>query len=76
MAAPSVLEVAVGPVNGVNKNFSVSASYAPGSTQVWINGQMKRRDFEDGWTELGSNKLQLGQAPQVGDVVQVWYRPL
>lgn len=76
MAPPPVIEVAIGPVNGVNKQFTVSAQYLPGTLQVWLNGQLKRRDFVDGWVELGSNKFEMKEPPEVGDVVQVWFRAI
>ena len=76
MAPPAVIEVAFGPVDGANKQYTVSAMYLPGTLQVWINGQMKRRDFDDGWVELGSNKFEMKIAPEVGDVVQAWFRSL
>lgn len=74
---PSVVfEVAFGPVDGVNKQFTLSAMYVPGSLRVWRNGQLKRADFVDGWKELGSNKFEMKEPPKVGDVVQAWFRPL
>jgi hypothetical protein len=62
-------------VNGVNRIFSVSVPYVPGSTQVWLNGQAKVAANADGWTELGGNKIQMAVAPEVGDVVQVYFEP-
>lgn len=76
MPQAGLIESAAGPVNGSNTLFLSSAAYVPGSVQVWLNGFLKRRDYDDGWIELGSNKIQLKEAPQVGDVVQVFYRPL
>lgn len=76
MPQPSLIESAAGPVNGFNTVFLSSVAYVPGSVQVWLNGLLKRRDYDDGWIELGSNKIRLKEAPQVGDVVQVFYRPL
>ena len=75
MAGP-LIEPALGTIDGVNTLFLSSAMYVPGSVQVWLNGLLKRKDFDDGWTELGSNKILLKEAPEPGDVVQVFYRPL
>lgn len=74
--ASSIIEPARGAINGVNTRFSTSAMYVPGSIQVWVNGLLKQKDAPDGWTELGSNKFALGEAPLVGAVVQVYFRPL
>lgn len=72
----SVIETALGPVNGINTKFTTSVMYVPGSLQVWLNGLLKRRDFDDGWVELGSNKFEMKEAPITGDVVQAYFRPL
>ena len=74
--ASSVIEVVSGPIDGVNKQFTVSAMYLTGTLQVWLNGQLKRRDLVDGWSELGANKFEMNEPPEVGDVVQVWFRPI
>lgn len=71
-----VIETATGPINGSNRDFYVSVMYVPGSTEVFLNGQAKRQDWADGWVELGSNHVKLNQAPAVGDVVQVYFRPI
>lgn len=76
MLVPCVIETATGPVNGVNRDFYVSVQYVPGSTEVFLNGQAKRKNWVDGWTEMGPNYVRLNQAPQPGDVVQVYFRPL
>jgi hypothetical protein len=72
---PAFIEVAQGPVNGVNCDFYTSAPYIQGSTEVFLNGQAKRKDWEDGWMEMGARRVRLKQAPQTGDVVEVYYRP-
>jgi hypothetical protein len=74
--ARPLIEVAIGTVDGANRVFRTSTMYVPGSLQVWLNGQLKRRDFQDGWTELGAGKFEMAEAPRVGDVVQAFYRPL
>ena len=76
MAPPAVIEVAFGPVDGANKQYTVSAMYVPGSLQVWLNGQLKRKDLIDGWVELGNNKFEMKEPPLPGDVVQAWFRAL
>lgn len=68
-------EVAAGFIDGVNKTFFTSLPYTPGFTAVWLNGQLKRPDFGDGWTETtpATGRFDLQQAPLVGDVVQVFF---
>lgn len=61
-------------MNGVNNVFKTSVPYAPGSVRVFLNGQLKREDFADGWIELGYDKVQLNLPPLAGDVVQAYFR--
>jgi hypothetical protein len=76
MALGALVEKAVGPINGANTVFTVSTMYVPGSTQVWLNGLLVRKDWANGWKELGANKIQMKEAPIPGDVVQVFFRPI
>lgn len=72
-------EVASGVIDGVNTVFTVSVAYIPGTTSVHLNGQLKRADLDDGWTESvpASGQITLKNAPKaIGDevdVVQVFY---
>jgi hypothetical protein len=68
-------EVAVGPIDGVNVAFTVSVPYRAGSVAVFLNGQLKRKDFVDGWVETSpvGGIVTLTEAPRVGDVVQVFF---
>jgi hypothetical protein len=69
------LETPIGAIDGVNRVFTVSEAYTPGSTNVFLNGQLKRADFGDGWAELSpaAGTVELAEAPLVGDVVQVYF---
>jgi hypothetical protein len=71
-----LIEVPTGPIDGSNRDFYTSVSYQTGSTEVWLNGQLKRPDWADGWVEVPPNRVRLNVAPEVGDVVQVFYRVL
>jgi hypothetical protein len=68
------IEVAIGTPNGVTTVFGTSAPYMPGSVQVFVNGVLKRKDFDDGWIEYASQKIKLKEAPLEGDTIQVYYR--
>lgn len=73
MGLPVLGEVAVGPVNGSNRLFRTARTYKAGSLRVFLNGLLGLRELVDGWTELGSNKFRLHEAPKIGDQVQVYY---
>lgn len=72
-------EVPLGPIDGVNKAFTVSAPYRPGTTAVFINGQLKKRTLDDGWVETdpAAGIVTLNEAPvpfaRWPEVVQIFY---
>lgn len=77
MAIPR-FEVAIGVSDGVNLLFYTPTPYLPGSVAVFLNGQLKRADFTDGWTEANpvTGEVALLIAPLGGvppDVVQIFY---
>lgn len=74
-------EVPAGAIDGVNKVFILSRSYTPGSVAAFLNGQLKREDYEDGWVEtdpvagivtLKEAPIAFG-SPDPLDVVQIFY---
>lgn len=80
MALPR-FEVALGVVDGVNVLFTTPTPYVAGSVAVFLNGQLKRADFMDGWVEtspsLGQVTLSMPPEPAAfgnpDDVVQIFY---
>lgn len=73
MAIP-VIETAIGVIDSVNKIFSTSLDYTPGTTRVFLNGQLKDPNLDDGHTELGNKQIQLNEAPLMDfDEIQIRY---
>ena len=68
-------EVGIGTIDGANAVFTVSSAYLPGTIATFLNGQLKRSDFLDGWTESDPDggEVTLSEPPKVGDVVQFFY---
>ncbi len=73
--ASARFEVVAGTIDGANRTFYTSLPYGPGTTALFLNGQLKRADYDDGWVESdpGIGKIVLEEAPLPGDVVQVFY---
>lgn len=69
-------ETPSGAVNGSNRIFHTGTDYRSGTPRVWLNGLLLVKFGRDGWTEMGGKKLQLHEAPRVGDTVQVFYTPI
>ena len=80
-------EVPAGLINDVNKVFTVSMPYAPGSTAVFLNGLLQDRTLTDGWVETnpGAGIVTLNEAPRSTmagpcddgpDVVQIFFLDL
>jgi hypothetical protein len=74
MLGQPYIELAIGTPNGVETVFETSAPYMPGTVQVFVNGLLRRKDFADGWSEVGSQKVKLTEAPLTGDTIQIYYR--
>ena len=72
-------EVPSGVIDGVNLVYTVSVAYQPGSVAVFLNGQLKRQDLDDGWTETdpATGEVTLAEAPRsIGlcpDVLQIFF---
>lgn len=71
----SVFEVPSGVVDSVNTLYVTSRPYRVGSLSVYLNGQLKRPAFDDGFLETSpsSGQFTMKEAPRVGDDVQVYY---
>lgn len=76
MPAQPRFEVPAGIINGSNRVFYTSVVYRPGSVMVFLNGQLKADLLDDGWFELGTNKVRLKEAPRTEDVLQFYYIPV
>lgn len=70
------IEVPTGIINGSNRVFYTSVAYRPGSVMVFLNGQLKAGLLDDGWYELGTNRVRLKEAPLTDDVLQFYYIPI
>jgi hypothetical protein len=80
MASPR-FEVPSGAIDNVNTVFTLSRSYTPGTVAVFLNGQLKREDYDDGWIETDpvAGVVTLKEPPRSAggyeplDVVQIFY---
>ncbi len=72
-------EVPTGVIDGANTVFTVSTAYQAGSVAVFLNGQLKRQDLDDGWTETSpaGGVVTLSEAPRSSgacpDVLQIFF---
>ena len=73
MASRPVTEVAIGAINDVNQDFNTSGTYIPGTLNVYVDGQLRRRDYDDGFSEMGGTAFKMKIAPTSGSVVQARY---
>lgn len=63
----------IGAVDGVNTEFYVSFDFTPETVQVFLNGRLKIRAWDDGFLVQGTRKVVLKEAPLVGDSLEVEY---
>jgi hypothetical protein len=72
-------EIPAGAIDGANVIFVTSRPYRPGSTAVFLNGQLKTQALDDGWseTDAAGGVVTLNEAPRGSpgnpDVVQIFY---
>lgn len=68
-------EVPTGDIDGVNTTFYTAVPYQAGSIAYFCNGVLLRRPDDDGWTETdpSTGRVDLSEAPLVGDTVQFFY---
>lgn len=71
----ALIEVVSGVVDGFNNVFQTAQPYVTGSVQVFVDGQLRRQDYDDGWVEMGGKKIALKVPPKIGCCVQAYYRP-
>ena len=65
-------EVALGPVDGFNADFSTTVPYTLGTLAVLLNGQLLNpTQFTP--TSSGAGTFRMTEAPRVGDIVQAFY---
>jgi hypothetical protein len=68
-----ITEVAIGPINDVNQDFNTSGTYIPGTLNIYLDGQLLRKDYTDGFAELGGTAFRMNVPPRSGSVVQARY---
>ena len=68
-------EPVLGVVDGVNKIFRTNLPYGEGSLACYLNGQLLRKEDDDGWAELDPWRgvIQYKAAPMPGDIPQAFY---
>jgi hypothetical protein len=73
MIGDEIIEDAIGPCNGSNLDFFMTADGDPDSLWVWLNGQLIMRTDTDGFEIISSNGYRLRKAPIIGDSIRHRY---
>jgi len=68
------LEDLTSQIDGITDTFQTTFDYETGSLKIFINGQLKKREWEDGWVEMGGKKFKVPEPPLVGDTLHVFYK--
>lgn len=64
----------VGDIDGINTEFYTSFDFQPESVQVFWNGRLKVRSWDDGFLVQGTRKVVLKEAPLAGDSLEIEYQ--
>jgi hypothetical protein len=71
------LELAIGPINGINRNFSTPTPYEAGSLYTLPDGQLWEQDDDEGPEELTPSlgTFRMRTAPRNGaQATKLWTR--
>lgn len=69
-----VLAEAIGPIDGVNVDYTTPSAYFPGTLWVYVNGVLVEQDGDEGAIELGGNAFRLREALHPGDTLHAYYQ--
>jgi hypothetical protein len=73
MSAP-LIERLIGDINGINKVFTITNIYRPGSTWIYWNGVFYAKDDDKwGFAETGESEITTIEAPLTNDVLFLYF---
>lgn len=64
----------VGAIDGVNTEFYTTFDFQAETVQVFWNGRLKVRDWDDGFLVQGTRKVVMKEAPLIGDSLEIEYQ--
>lgn len=64
----------VGAIDGVNVDYTVSYDYNADTVNVYVNGRLKIRDWDDGFWTVAPRGIKLKEPLQFGDSLEVEYK--
>lgn len=59
--------------NGTRTVFRTASPYALGTVRVFLNGVLLQNGLDDGWVELGVDKVRMLEAPKDGHHLMFMY---
>ena len=63
-----------GAIDGTNTTFLTSFDFNAESVNVYLNGRLKVRSFDDGFWVVGAREVVMKEPPLLGDTLEVEYR--
>jgi hypothetical protein len=63
-----------GLINGSNRVFVTSFNFVSAQVNVYMNGRLKVRDWDDGFTVTEPRTVTMKEAPEVGDSLHIEYQ--
>jgi hypothetical protein len=75
MGQPVFATSLIGAVNGVNTTFFTPTPYVAGTLAAFVNGQLKTKTADDGWTETNpaTGEFVYTDAPRTNDKPAAFY---
>jgi hypothetical protein len=64
----------VGGIDGANTEFTTTFDFTAETVNVYLNGRLKLRDWDDGFWVVGTRTVVMKEPPELGDTLEVEYR--
>jgi hypothetical protein len=70
----TVGETLSGAIDGVNTDYLCSFDFIPDAVNVYVNGLLKIRDWDDGFLVVGTRTVRMKEPLLTGDSLEVEYK--
>lgn len=64
----------IGAIDGTNMQFTTTFDFQADSVNVYLNGRLKVKDWDDGFWVTGTRLVTMKEPPLVGDTLEIEYR--
>lgn len=63
-----------GAIDGANTQFTTTFDFVPETVNVYLNGRLKVKDWDDGFWVTGTRLVTMKEPPLLDDTLEIEYR--